>query len=294
MKEEQGKSKNLERRVDKRVDESGESTSLQTPPRPNNNEGNTSTTIQPTTAAATQAPMPPLPPLPGAVRVGSDSEEEMDSVMSRGESTTVGTCTQEPPISELPVAAELSADTSEELRALKQQLKQYQETTVEAVAVGVSDKEDSKRAGATFDMSLFSTRRPDNAVAGVSSGTKSLCKGVLAGAVSIVTEPVVGAQEDGVKGMVKGVFVGAGKCVGLPLAGFGVGCYQVGRGTVNSVASVVGKGKSNSGGEEEECVNEIHGIPVVVGNERDVVVVGSGKNEEGAARVEDDDIELEA
>ena len=45
---------------------------------------------------------------------------------------------------------------------------------------------------------MFSTRRPRNLIAGISSGTKSFLKGAISGVVGLVAAPVVGgARPDG-------------------------------------------------------------------------------------------------
>ena len=58
---------------------------------------------------------------------------------------------------------------------------------------------------------LFSLRRPRDFRAGLASGSKSLAKGVLGGAMGLVAAPVMGALQGGVLGFGKGVLAG-----GLP------------------------------------------------------------------------------
>eukprot|EP00958_Prasinococcus_capsulatus_P014355 scaffold1505_cov390-Prasinococcus_capsulatus_cf.AAC.13 len=58
--------------------------------------------------------------------------------------------------------------------------------------------EQQAAASEGFNM-LFSTRRPRDAAAGVSSGLKSIVKGVIAGAATLVAAPVMGAQQEGLK-----------------------------------------------------------------------------------------------
>lgn len=65
-------------------------------------------------------------------------------------------------------------------------------------------------------------------------GAKSVVKGTAAGVISLVAQPIAGAQEGGVKGFVTGLATGVASCVALPLTGVAVGAYQVGRGVVNS------------------------------------------------------------
>jgi len=84
-----------------------------------------------------------------------------------------------------------------------------------------------------FD-ALFSTRKPKDGWAGLSSGLKSVVKGTAAGVASLFAQPIVGAQQEGVKGFVKGLGTGVASAVALPVMGVCVGAYQLGRGVVNS------------------------------------------------------------
>ena len=86
--------------------------------------------------------------------------------------------------------------------------------------------------------SLFSTRRPKDAAAGFSSGLKSIGKGTVAGAVSLVAQPIAGAQQGGVTGFFSGLATGVCSAVALPVTGVCVGAYQMGRGVVNSGEAV--------------------------------------------------------
>jgi len=89
---------------------------------------------------------------------------------------------------------------------------------------------------------LFSTRRPKDGFAGFSSATKSIGKGVVAGAVSLVAQPIAGARADGVKGFFTGLTTGVASAVVLPVTGVCVGAYQVARGLGNAgEASKAGK-----------------------------------------------------
>ena len=51
---------------------------------------------------------------------------------------------------------------------------------------------------------LFSNRKPKDTVAGISSGLKSVLKGTVFGAASLVSLPIIGAQEEGAMGFAKG------------------------------------------------------------------------------------------
>ncbi|KAL7534248.1 hypothetical protein ACHAWF_004767 [Thalassiosira exigua] len=97
--------------------------------------------------------------------------------------------------------------------------------------------EDLKEASEVFN-SLFSTRRPKDGWAGLSSGLKSASKGTVAGVASLIAQPIAGAQEGGVKGFFGGLATGVASAVALPVTGICVGAYQVGRGVANSVEAV--------------------------------------------------------
>ncbi|KAL7473896.1 hypothetical protein ACHAXS_014430 [Conticribra weissflogii] len=97
--------------------------------------------------------------------------------------------------------------------------------------------EDLREASEVFN-SLFSTRRPKDGWAGVSSGLKSVTKGTVAGVASLIAQPIAGAQEGGVKGFLGGLCTGVASAVALPLTGVCVGAYQVARGVGNSVEAV--------------------------------------------------------
>jgi len=86
--------------------------------------------------------------------------------------------------------------------------------------------------------SLFSTRKPKDGWAGLSSGLKSVVKGTAAGVASLVAQPIVGAQEGGVMGFLGGLATGVVSAVALPVTGVCVGAYQVGRGMVNSAEAM--------------------------------------------------------
>jgi hypothetical protein len=84
-----------------------------------------------------------------------------------------------------------------------------------------------------FD-SLFSTKKPKDGWAGLSSGLKSVAKGTGAGFASLIAAPIAGAQSGGVKGFFGGLAMGVASAVALPVTGICVGAYQVGRGFANS------------------------------------------------------------
>eukprot|EP00550_Attheya_septentrionalis_P004240 CAMPEP_0198298262 /NCGR_PEP_ID=MMETSP1449-20131203/40280_1 /TAXON_ID=420275 /ORGANISM="Attheya septentrionalis, Strain CCMP2084" /LENGTH=672 /DNA_ID=CAMNT_0043999485 /DNA_START=42 /DNA_END=2060 /DNA_ORIENTATION=+ len=90
-----------------------------------------------------------------------------------------------------------------------------------------------KEASEVFS-SLFSTKKPKDAMAGLSSGLKSVAKGTMAGAVSLVAQPIAGAQQDGVRGFFGGLATGVVSAVALPVTGMAIGTYQVARGLGNT------------------------------------------------------------
>ena len=107
-----------------------------------------------------------------------------------------------------------------------------------------------KKEREVFD-ALFSTRKPKDGWAGLSSGLKSVGKGVVAGAANLVAQPIVGAQQSGVKGFLTGLATGVASAVALPVAGVCVGAYQVGRGLANT-GEAVSSGKKGMLWDEEK------------------------------------------
>eukprot|EP00051_Salpingoeca_urceolata_P001475 m.41267 g.41267 ORF g.41267 m.41267 type:complete len:710 (+) comp11444_c0_seq1:242-2371(+) len=99
--------------------------------------------------------------------------------------------------------------------------------------------------GETGMPSLFSLRRPRDARAGLSSGLKSIGKGVAGGVAALFAAPIAGAASDGAKGFFKGVGAGLVGAVMLPVAGVAVGATQMVRGVVNTpealTSSLAGK-----------------------------------------------------
>lgn len=97
--------------------------------------------------------------------------------------------------------------------------------------------EDLQEASEVFN-ALFSTRRPKDGWAGLSSGLKSIAKGTVAGAASLVAQPIAGAHENGIKGFFGGLATGVASAVALPVTGVCVGAYQMTRGVANSVEAI--------------------------------------------------------
>lgn len=89
--------------------------------------------------------------------------------------------------------------------------------------------------------SLFSTRKPRDACAGVFSGVKSIAKGVTLGTASLLVCPVVGVSHEGLSGFLKGVGAGVLAAVTLPITGVGVASYQLMRGIINTPSAICNK-----------------------------------------------------
>ena len=81
---------------------------------------------------------------------------------------------------------------------------------------------------------VFSLRRPQNAISGLSSGLQSAGKGILAGTAALVAAPILGARQEGTSGFFKGLGAGLVSAVVLPTVGVGVGAAQIVRGIVNT------------------------------------------------------------
>ena len=84
------------------------------------------------------------------------------------------------------------------------------------------------------NMSLFSSRRPKHAGAGIMSGGKNILKGIGAGLAAFVAAPIVGAKESGAKGFAAGLAAGTAGLIALPVAGIVSGGVQMARGVYNS------------------------------------------------------------
>lgn len=98
---------------------------------------------------------------------------------------------------------------------------------------------------------LFSTRKPKDGLAGLSSAAKSIGKGTIAGVVSLVAQPFVGAQQDGVRGFFTGLATGVASAVALPVTGVCVGAYQIARGIGNSAEAIRSAQKGMTWDEEK-------------------------------------------
>jgi len=94
---------------------------------------------------------------------------------------------------------------------------------------------------------IFSSRRPRDAMAGLSSGLKNIGKGIALGAAALVCAPVAGAATEGVSGFAKGLLAGVGGAVALPVMGVATGVSQFAKGVYNTPNAV----KEKYDGEKE-------------------------------------------
>ena len=102
--------------------------------------------------------------------------------------------------------------------------------------------------------SLFSTRRPRDALAGASSGLKNVGKGFAAGLSALIALPVAGAYSEGLSGFGKGLAAGAAAAIALPAAGIATGAVQIGRGFYNSAEAIGEAVKDEKDWDEEKRV----------------------------------------
>eukprot|EP01083_Nonionella_stella_P209208 758582_1 len=91
---------------------------------------------------------------------------------------------------------------------------------------------------------LFSTRKPKDFSAGLSSGLKNVGKGIGAGLATAIAAPIAGARAGGLSGFGKGLGMGLIAAVVLPVGGVATGMYQIGRGVYNTPEAIE-KSKEN-------------------------------------------------
>jgi len=85
---------------------------------------------------------------------------------------------------------------------------------------------------------MFSSRRPRDAAAGLSSGLKNIGKGIASGVAILVCAPVAGAISEGAPGFAKGLLAGVIGAVALPVSGVATGVSQFARGLWNTPEAV--------------------------------------------------------
>ena len=90
---------------------------------------------------------------------------------------------------------------------------------------------------------VFSTRRPKDLGAGLSSGLQSAAKSVALGAGALLAAPAIGAREDGARGFVKGLGLGIASAVVLPVVGASVGVAQIARGAANTPSAMAARAR---------------------------------------------------
>ena len=86
---------------------------------------------------------------------------------------------------------------------------------------------------------------------GLSSGLKSIGKGVVTGVASLFAAPVIGATQEGAVGFAKGLAAGVLGVVVLPVAGVAIGCTQMVRGVINTPEAIVYASKGKMWDEEK-------------------------------------------
>jgi len=94
---------------------------------------------------------------------------------------------------------------------------------------------------------IFSSRRPRDAAAGLSSGLKNIGKGIASGAAVLVCAPVAGAISEGAPGFAKGLLAGVVGAVALPVTGVATGVSQFAKGIWNTPDAI----KERIGGVKE-------------------------------------------
>jgi len=149
-----------------------------------------------------------------------------DSTTTTSETTSTENTPSNPPASETDATAKNNAEVEEEKKD------EGEATKNEEIGAAAYKKEQ------LLFSQLFSTRRPKDGWAGLSSGIKSIAKGTAAGVASLIAQPMVGAKQGGVGGFFAGLATGVASCVALPATGVCVGAYQVGRGVFNSVEAI--------------------------------------------------------
>jgi hypothetical protein len=108
-----------------------------------------------------------------------------------------------------------------------------EEATAKAGEGGAKDREDEDAASSTV-FSIFSMRRPQNLLSGISSGAKSFGRSVAVSAVALVALPIAGYREAGLFGVAKGAVAGVVTAGVLTAAATATAAVQVARGVANT------------------------------------------------------------
>lgn len=99
--------------------------------------------------------------------------------------------------------------------------------------------------------SIFSTRKPKHAGAGLVSGLKSVTKGILVGTSCLFVSPYLCAKAEGVSGFFKGIVFGVLSAILIPVMSIGVASYQIGRGIINTPESISRKASGKMWDDEK-------------------------------------------
>ncbi len=102
-----------------------------------------------------------------------------------------------------------------------------------------------------LDFEIFSTRRPRNLIAGISSGGKSVAKGFFGGIFGLVSAPLMGGRENGFQGFCAGLASGFVGAIALPVTGALVATMQVGRGLLNTAEEVMERSNGKDWDQEK-------------------------------------------
>ena len=135
---------------------------------------------------------------------------------------------------------------------------------------------------------VFSLRRPQNVMSGLSSGLQSAGKGVLGGAAALIAAPVVGAQTGGASGFLKGLGAGVASAVVLPVVGASVGVAQIVRGAINTPEAIVeaNAGKRWDTHKREWVAEDLHAESIALAETTDEDILEAARKRAAANRGE--------
>mmetsp|Transcript_54159 Transcript_54159/g.60556 ORF Transcript_54159/g.60556 Transcript_54159/m.60556 type:complete len:767 (+) Transcript_54159:105-2405(+) len=184
-----------------------------------NNEEDKGNQCQESSSKATAATTPNRQPQNATVNNPSNNDDSKNNKDNNRSSPTVETVKED-------------VEIEEEKKDVTQE-----ETKQEVETKTVNQELGHRKEQVLFNQ-LFSTRRPKDGWAGLSSGIKSVAKGTAAGVASLIAQPMVGAKQGGIGGFFTGLATGVASCVALPATGVCVGAYQVSRGVFNSAEAI--------------------------------------------------------
>ena len=146
-------------------------------------------------------------------------------------------------------AAQAKKEESTEVGATKEEEDKKATDKAETDELAKQQELAEEEAMAEMMGSVFSTKRPKDFGAGLSSALKTMGKGVAMGAGLLIAAPIQGAREGGAGGFCKGLVAGIAGAVSIPAAAVAVGAVQIGRGIANTPNSIAQK---SSGKEWDE------------------------------------------